>query len=113
MLVGSGSPAAAKAFQEDLGLGEIRIFSDPTRRAYELAGFRRGLLTLLRPGAVWNYLRAFLSGHRQKAKQGDALQQGGLLLIKPDGTIPFRQISHASGDHADLDDVLAVLRAAG
>ena len=110
-IIGSGDPASAKAFQEDLEIRDVPVFSDEPRRAYELAGFCRGLLPLLRPRAVGNYLRAFFSGHRAGRKQGDALQQGGVLVVRRDGGLLFRFASRASGDHPDAASILEALRA--
>lgn len=110
-IIGTGDPASAKEFQRDLDLGDVRVFTDETRRSHELAGFRRGIWTLLRPRAVGNYLRAFLSGHRWRRKQGDALQQGGVLVVRPDGTIVFRFLSAASGDHPDPDAIVEAVNA--
>jgi len=110
VIIGSGSPSSAKAFQDDLGIGDVRVFSDETLRAYERGGFRRGLLTLLRPAAIGNYVRAFLSGHQQKRKQGDALQQGGVMVVHPDGTVLFRHASRSSGDHPPLESIIAAVR---
>ena len=109
VVVGTGTPGAAKAFQKDLGLSDIRLFSDQARRGYDLVGFRRGFATLLRPRAVRNYLRAFISGHRWRSKGGDALQQGGVLMVRPNGAIAYRQASQESGDHPRNEDILAAV----
>jgi len=111
VIVGTGDPPAAEAFKDDLGIADVQIFTDERRRAFELAGFHRGIRTLLRARAVGNYVRAFLSGHRPKRRQGDAFQQGGVLVVAPDGTILFRYVSRASGDHPDPRDLLAALAA--
>lgn len=109
-VIGSGDPASALEFQRDLGIEDVRVFTDETRRAFELAGFRRGIWTLVRPRAIGNYLRAVASGHRWKRTQGDALQQGGLLVVDPGGNVVYRFVGRASGDHPDPDAVLAALR---
>jgi hypothetical protein len=111
-IVGTGHPSSAKSFQQELELGDVCVFIDETRRAYDRVGFRRGIWTLLRPRAVGNYLRAFASGHRWKPKEGDALQQGGVIIVRPDGSIPFRYVSRASGDEPAVDALIAALRAA-
>jgi hypothetical protein len=110
VIVGSGSPAAAGAFARETGLEDVRIFTDEKRLSFERAGFRRGLWTLISPGAIRNYFRAFFSGHRGGRKEGDALQQGGALVIAPDGTLRYRYASRASGDHPAVRDLLAALR---
>jgi hypothetical protein len=113
VIVGTGDPSAAQAFQDDVGIPDVDVFSDQGRQAFALAGFHRGIKTLLSPKAIGNYLLAFRDGHRPKRPQGDALQQGGVLVVEPDGSIVFRYISRASGDHPDVRDLLAAVRTAG
>jgi peroxiredoxin len=112
VVVGTGGPFFAKAFQKDLGISDVEVYIDSARRAYDLAGFRRGVFSLIHPRAVWNYLRAFFSGHTYKGMQGDALQQGGVLVVALDGTIVFRFVSKVSGDHPEVEQVIAALREA-
>lgn len=91
----------------------MRIFTDERRLAFERAGFRRGVGTLLSPRAIGNYVRAFLSGHRGSRKEGDALQQGGALVVARDGTLLYKYVSRASGDHPEVRELVAALRQAG
>ena len=112
VIVGTGSSVFAKAFRKDLGISEVDVYIDSNRRSYDLAGFRRGISGLLHPRAIWNYLRAFFAGYKYKGMQGDALQQGGVLVVAPDGTIVFRFASRVSGDHPEVESVLAAVREA-
>jgi hypothetical protein len=112
VIVGTGDPFAAQVFRDDLQIPDVEVFSDEARAAFALAGFHRGITTLLRPQAIGNYLRAFLAGHRPKRKEGDALQQGGVLVVGPDGTVFYRYASRAAGDHPDPLDLLAAVRTA-
>jgi peroxiredoxin len=109
-IVGLGTPELARGFARETQLEGVTVFCDPSLRAYQLAGFRRGLATVLSPRAAWSYVRAYARGHRQVGTQGDVLQQGGVLVVRPDGTIPYRFASRASGDHPSPD---ALLEAAG
>ena len=63
VIVGTGDPFAAQVFRDDLKIPDVEVFSDERRAAFALAGFHRGITTLLRPQAIGNYLRAFLAGH--------------------------------------------------
>lgn len=112
VVVGTGGPHFAKAFQKDLGISDVEVYIDSARRAYDLAGFRRGVIGLVHPRAVWNYLRAFFSGHKYKGMQGDALQQGGVLVVALDGAIIFRFVSKVSGDHPQTEQLIAAVREA-
>lgn len=112
VLVGSGSPAFAAGFHEAQKLGDIRLFCDEELRSYALAGFRRGLFDLLHPRAAVNYVRALRSGARQGKNQGDGLQQGGAMVVLSDGSMPWKFVSRAAGDHPAPEVILAALRAA-
>lgn len=109
-IVGTGSPSEAKAIQKELQIPDVRIFSDPKGMAYERAGLRRGILPLLRPRAVGNYLRAFFSGYVPRKVQGDSLQQGGVLVVRPGGTVAYAFRSRVAGDAPPLGEILGVLQ---
>jgi peroxiredoxin len=113
VVVGTGAPHFARAFQEELGLGDVRMISDVDGRAYRLAGFRRGAGTLFSPAAIWNYVSAFLTGYSFRGMQGDGLQQGGVLVIRPGGEVVYRYESRRSGDHPDPSAIVAALRSGG
>jgi peroxiredoxin len=113
VVVGTGAPHFARAFQEDLGIADLRVLSDPERRAYALAGFRRGMAALFSPRAIWNYLLAFLAGYTYKGMQGDALQQGGVLVLRPGDEIVFRYESRRAGDHPEPSAIVAALKRRG
>jgi peroxiredoxin len=112
VVVGPGGPPDARAVQKDLGILDVEVYIDSDRRSYDLAGFRRGISALIHPRAIWNYLRAFFAGHKYKGMQGDALQQGGVLVIAIDGTVVLRFMSKVSGDHPEVELVIAAVREA-
>jgi NAD(P)-dependent dehydrogenase (short-subunit alcohol dehydrogenase family) len=56
-----------------------------------------------------NAVRALMSGARQGSVQGDALQLGGTLVVKPDGSVTYSYRSREAGDHAPISEVLAAL----
>ena len=56
--------------------------------------------------------QAFASGHRQVRTMGDAAQLGGVVIVRPDGSMPFRQISRYAGDHPPIDDVVRAMESA-
>lgn len=109
VFVGTGLPAMADAFAK-AHAGGMSVLTDPTRRAFELAGMRRGLLPLLHWRFVANLLRALRRGFRQTRVQGDAWQQGGALVLDADGRVLHRQVDAATGDRLDLDPIRAALR---
>lgn len=107
--VSTGSPAHAEEFRAEHGLSGA-VLSDGAGAAFAAAALRRGWGALLRPRAVMNALRALRAGFRQRAVQGDPLQQGGAVVFAPDGAVRARQSDAGAGD---LLDVEALLRALG
>jgi peroxiredoxin len=112
-VIGSGTPAMAKAFAERMGLPkDLPVLSDSRREAYQLLGFTRSIRSTFTPRALLNSLRALRKGFRQGRVQGDPFQQGGTLVIAPSGEILFRYQSKEPGDHAAPDRLIAALRGA-
>ena len=111
--VGSGGPHFARGFAEEFDLGGIPVLSDEKLEAYRLFEFKRSAgSTLFAPRAYLHYARAMTRGFRQGKTMGDAYQQGGVAVVRPDGTIAYLYRSREAGDHPALDEVLAALRPA-
>lgn len=110
VIVGNGTPEMASAFREETGL-EVPLYTDPTRRTYELAGFKRGVLATFTPKGMAHAARAWRNGFRQTARRGDAYQQGGLLVVGRSGRILYAHRDNEAGDLASNDEVLAAVRA--
>jgi hypothetical protein len=111
VVVGTGAPFFAQGFRELLHLDDVDVLSDESLASYRLLGFKRGLLTFsLR--SIAPYLRAFQRGQRQARTQGDALQQGGAIVVRPGGEIVYRFVSEVAGEHAPPDEVVEAVRRA-
>jgi hypothetical protein len=113
-LVGNGWPAMAKSWAEHVGFQpSVAMLTDPTRKAYDLAGMKRStVLTLFNPLSLARWGLAFLRGFRQGRTAGDAWQQGGALVVQPGGKICWRYVSLGPGDHPSPARLLAALRQA-
>ena len=109
VFVGTGLPAMAADFARAQA-GPHPVLSDPQRRVFAAAGMRRALWTTLHWRLVRNFWRALRAGFRQTRLQGDAWQQGGVLVVDAAGTIRHRQVDGAAGDPLDLEAVLAAVR---
>lgn len=109
-VVGNGAPHFIAGFRELTGY-RGSIYTDPERAAYRAAELRRGLSTVLTFGTLRRSIGAFRRGYRQGRTQGDALQQGGTLVIAPDGRILLHHISVGPGDHAPEATILAAVAA--
>ena len=110
-VVGHGTLEQLRAFRDEQSV-PFPLFTDPTRRAYDVVGMRRGLRTVLTPGVLRRSLQARRSGFRQSRVAGDPLQQGGVLVVAADGRELYRFISREAGHHAPPAEVLAALKAA-
>jgi hypothetical protein len=114
VVVGNGWPAMAKTWAQHVGFPpSVSVLTDPSRKAYDLAGMKRSAaLTLLNPRAVLRWGRANLKGFRQGRTAGDAWQQGGTLVVKPGGKVTFRYVSLGPGDHPSPQSLVEALKRA-
>lgn len=108
ILVGSGQPEHARAFALASGI-PFGMFTDPERLAFRAARMRRGVAW----GSFTASLRAGAAGFRQQRRQGDAGQNGGLLLFDAAGVERYRYVSPYSGALPDMEKVLEAVRSLG
>ena len=106
--VGNGNRRYAQAFRDQFSITEP-LYVDTKLDAYRALEFKRGLLHLVGARSAAHAWRALRSGARQGITRGDALQLGGVVVVRPDGTIPYRYASSETGDHPPVEDVLEVL----
>ena len=88
------------------------ILVDSTREAYHAYGMRRAKLRhLLGPTTLRAYARELYRGERLRLPTGDTTQQGGDVLVDPDGMLRFHHIGAGSGYRRPVDEILAPRRA--
>jgi len=104
VVVGNGAPMFIEGFRETTGFTGP-IYTDPSLEVYNAAQLKRGLGTMLKVGAAAATIGSLRRGFRQGKTQGDATQQGGVLVIAPDGRILYHHISAYPGDNASPDTV--------
>ena len=106
MTIGNGTPVMAADFVEQFHVG-FPVYTDPSRVTYGLAGLHRrfglGLETFSR------LKRARAVGVSQGATAGDPWQQGGVMVVRPDGEVLYARADEAAGDHAPIEAILAAL----
>ena len=131
VVIGNGDRQFAEAFREDLQL-DTPLYVDTTCASYAALGMKRGIAATLGSWRTWAKMpRALWNGVRQKrvrvivrwwrwsvpalipAEQGDAWQLGGVLVVLPDGRVPYRYLSAIAGDHPPVSAVLAALERNG
>ena len=93
---------------KELGL-TTPVYVDTKRDAYRALGLKRSFGSFMSPAALKNAARALRSGFRQVGTQGDVMQLGGVLVVRPGGEVSFRYASEAAGDHPPVEKVLAAL----
>ena len=108
VVIGSGTPSFIAGFREATDFAGP-IYTDPSLAVYRAAELERGLLKTFSPLAIGKTLSALGRGARQGRTQGDAFQQGGVLVIAPGGKLVWRHISKFAGDNARAAKVVAAL----
>ncbi len=106
--IGTGSPREAADLASELGL-EFPLFTDPDRRTYAALGTRRSVIGILHTGTLRSAVRAWRQGHRQDGVQGDPMQLGGVVVIRPGGMVAMVQRSVHAGDHPDIEAILQAI----
>ena len=110
VVIGNGTVEQARAFRDDpQGTGPFPLFTDPTGQAYCAMGMRRGRRSVLTLRLLKHVVRAWRQGFRQTDVAGDALQQGGVVIVAPTGVELYRFISREAGDHPPASSILAAL----
>ena len=110
VVIGNGTVEQARGFAERYAQG-MTVLTDPTREAFCAAGMKRGVATAVSFGVIKRAVQAVAHGYLQTSVLGDALQQGGVLVLDRDGRELYRFVSDEAGQHPPLDDVLAALPA--
>ena len=108
-IVGNGAPPFARAFREDLGL-DVSLYTDPSLESYRALEFHRGPVRRVLGPRTWAHaVRALAGGFFQGRTRGDLLQLGGVVAVRPDGTVAYRYASAEAGDHAPIADILSAI----
>jgi len=108
VVIGQGSIEEARVFRDTEKL-TLPLLTDPSRASYCALDMRRGLTSVLRASVVVRAWSTWRAGFRQSHVAGDALQQGGVVVIAPGGVERFRFISREAGDHPAPADILTAL----
>jgi hypothetical protein len=103
-IIGSGAPHFARGFKETMTL-DVPIFTDETLAVYRAASMKRGLRHMLHPGQIPKWKDA--ARYFQLQLEGDMTQQGGVVIVRPDGEVTFTFHNRFPGDHADPETVVA------
>ena len=106
VVIGHSSLRYAKAFVDETKI-ELPVFVDEKRLVYKALDFKRPLLSFLTPKVFKRAAEARKEGFTQPGVHGDAFQLGGVVLLMPDGSMPYRYVSQFAGDHPKIEDLKA------
>lgn len=106
--MGSGLPQYIEGFRETTGYTGS-IYTDPSLEVFTKANLIRSTLGTFGLRSVVNGLSSMKKGLRQGKTHGDALQQGGAIVIAKGGDILFQHQSQAGGDNVDPKALLSAL----
>ena len=110
-IVSTGSLEHGLDFARSHGEG-LRSLVDSDRSSYKVLSFKRGGRSSLDPRIYLRAIQAATKGFMQGRTRGDAMQQGGVLVVAAGGQPVFFQRSEFAGDHARLEEILGALREA-
>jgi hypothetical protein len=113
VVIGQGRPEDARHFSDQLNV-DLPIYVSGDRAAYRGAGTKVGTLgELLGPRSVLKGIRRSASDRVVQGRiVGHAAQLGGVLIVKPDGSIPYAHLAEDASDNPPNDEVLAAAREA-
>lgn len=109
VVIGNGGPSFIEDFRQTTKF-EGPIYTDPSLAVYEAAQLERGVGTFLKLGAVTRTFGALRRGARQGKTRGDALQQGGVVVVDRDDRVRYHHVSQYPGDNASPAQIVAALR---
>lgn len=108
--MGTGGKRYAKAFIEDEQI-PFEVLLDEDGSAADIVGTKSfNATTLLRPGQWVAGARSVASGNVQHKTGRRPTQLGATLVIAPGDELLYADFEDYAGDHAHLDEVIAVLR---
>ncbi len=108
--VGTGGKRYAKAFIEDLQI-PFEVLLDEDGSAAEIVGTTTiGIGMAVNPKAWIAGARAVRAAGPQGKTGRRPMQLGATLVIGPGDELLYEDFEEFAGDHADIDEVIAVLR---
>jgi len=113
-VIGQGTPAHAQDFIKANKVDGLQVLVDPARDSYKAAGTKIATFgELLGPRVVAKGTASSIrSGLFQTRTKGHPAQLGGVLIVAPDGSVPYVHLADDASDNAPNEDVLEAARRA-
>ena len=104
------TPESARIYAEETNI-PWPVVIDEERSLYREYGCQRSNWRhLLGWSTMKTYFREALAGRWPRWPVSDTVQQGGDILIDPDGVVRFVYIGEGPGDRPDVGDIIEVCR---
>ena len=113
VFISNGAPLFIDAFVERFLLADkpVDIVTDPTLASFRAAGMLRSWWATFGPRGIWDGIRATADGHVNRLGEGDNLQQGGIVLVDPEGQVAWYYRNLSTGGHPPSVEIIdAVMR---
>ena len=115
-MIGQGTPAHALDFKRSQDVEGLEVYVDEGRKTYKAAGTKMATTgQLVGPKML---LRGARAAARSRVHQGAGwfgghpAQLGGVMIVMPDGSLPYCHLSEDASDNPSNDEVLAAARKA-
>jgi peroxiredoxin len=108
IVIGSGSPSFIEGFREHTHY-DGPLYTDPSLDVFKEAELKRSVARTLDPRSLGKAFKAIAGGQRQGRTQGDQWQQGGVLVVAPDGAVKYHHASERPGDNASAASILSAI----
>jgi AhpC/TSA antioxidant enzyme len=112
VVIGSGTPAQARDFQQHVHAEELPVVVDQALASYRAAGMKRSVFRTFHPKSWLKGVKSMIA-HPQRRTAGDPWQLGGAMIVRSDGEITYHFVSDAAGDHPPVATLVDEARKAG
>jgi AhpC/TSA antioxidant enzyme len=111
-VIGQGTPAHAQDFIKANKVDGLQVLVDPARESYKAAGAKIATFgELLGPRVVAKGTASSIrTGLFQTRTKGHPAQLGGVLIVTPDGRVPYVHLADDASDNPPNDEVLEAAR---
>ena len=108
-IIGNGTPNFIEGFRDQTKFTGP-IYTDPSLAVFKAAQLKRSVMRTLDPRSLGNALKGLRHGQMQGRTQGDAWQQGGVLVVSRQGEVRYHHASERPGDNATAAQIASALR---
>ena len=114
VLIGHGTCEQGADFLANLDAQELELLTDEDRAAYKAAGTKQATVgELVGPRMLVRGIKRSLASRTHQGRIiGNAAQLAGVLLVTPDGSIPYAHLSEDASDNPPNDEVLEAVAGA-